>query len=214
VRATVGASQKTSGKKSDTQRSVCLLFSTDGRLQGSDCADCPAGLSMTCCHVAAVLHYIANTLALRQEASPTSVLCKWTAPSKESVSMTIDATEPRKHKFHRGEPKRRRSKARQWDTRPLKLRNPEESTTALRRIIHQMTRLHFLSGVSRSPLHYQFPGLSGDVHELIGLPVGTKFAKPVEDDIAMLTEMNAVAEDVKIKLQKLLEERKHTPRDQ
>ena len=209
MKATVGASQKTSGKKSETQRSVVVVFADDGSLQGCDCADCPAGLSMTCCHVAAILHYIANTLGLRQQSrSPTSVLCQWTAPSKESVSMTIDAAEPRKHTFHRGQRQRRRSKPLQWDPRSASQRGPEASVNALRLIVLQMTRLQGLKGIQRSPLHYQFPGLCEDINQKLGLPIGTRIPKPVEDDAAMLSEKIAVAEDIKINLQKLLEKRR------
>ena len=214
VKATVGASQKTSGNKSETQRAVIVVFDTDGKLRGCDCSDCPAGLSMTCCHVAAVLHSIINTLGLRQkvgpsspDVSPTSVLCKWTAPTKDSVSMTIDAVQPQKHSLLRGEVKKTRAKAHQWDPRSPNQRSPKAAMNALRGIVQGMLRLQGLKGIARSPLHYQFPGLEADSDQQLGLPIGTIFLKPVTEDLASMCVRSAVAEDIKINLQKLLTQR-------
>ncbi len=78
IRATVGASRKTSGTKHQTERRVTIAVqqdnpASDGRIAAALCLGCPAGQSMTCCHVSAVLHHAIDLLGMR---SSTSFRCR------------------------------------------------------------------------------------------------------------------------------------------
>ena len=105
---TSGSPQKTSGSKLQTQRQVSIAFqaassTVDGKVSAAACVGCPAGLSMTCCHVSAVLHHVTDVLGQR---SPTSALCRWVAPINGNTPMAVDAVIPKIHKTGRSAPKK------------------------------------------------------------------------------------------------------------
>ena len=159
IRATVGASQKTSGSKGQTERRVTIAIVqsgpiSDGTISAAICIGCPAGQSMTCCHVSAVLHAVINLIGTR---SSTSFCCRWVAPTTHMRPLAIDAVTPTRHILHRMQPKKRRPQSTSWDPRAPVDANPGSSHARLKRMVERLTTVRRLQGIPVSSVRAHFP---------------------------------------------------------
>ena len=157
LRGIVGASQKTSGTKQQTQRQVTIVCRASGsqgcRVVAAACS-CPAGNSMTCAHVSAILHQVIDLLGMR---SPTSKVCRWVAPTTSVTPMAVDAIVPKKHIINRPIPKRSRSRSRVRDLRDECEIGLAPSLKRLQFLTARMCNLRRLQGETQTPLKIHFP---------------------------------------------------------
>jgi hypothetical protein len=193
-----------SGSKAETQRPVIVCIDQLGFVKAAICNSCPAGQSMTCCHVTPTVHHIIHTLDAQPAStvSPTTLLCKWTAPRRSAAPLSMDAVVPCKHILSRGDTTlKRRASSLDWDPRKLDERSALASSSKFEKLVCSMKRMQTIRNLKVSPLMIQFPS------PYSGLPPDTLFRSPGKEDKVRVSEILMEEAAVRAELQVLLVER-------